>query len=104
MYSELNSLKLNNTIGCCLCNSTWGNFYADIDGEHLFFCCKICAKAFQNMIEKIKKLTHWRIIDSIVITGGTRGRSCLVSSRSEKLSFNVAFDSNGNISYLSILQ
>jgi hypothetical protein len=84
--------------GCAICGSTWGDYWREIDGERMFFCCEICADEFENMLREIKKRTGWREIDEIKIEGDYRGR--VVSAKSgdgPSYKFVVRFDSKGAI-------
>ncbi len=74
--------------GCALCDATWGDYWREIEGENMFFCCSICADAFQNMIKEVKKETGWNKIDEIHIEGNfSKGRTCWASSNGERIEF-----------------
>ena len=74
--------------GCALCDATWGNYWREIEGERMFFCCSICADAFENMVKRVKKETGWDKIDSISIEGNySRGRDCVATNGKEKVEF-----------------
>lgn len=74
--------------GCALCDATWGNYWREIDGENIFFCCDICADAFENMVKKVKEVTGWEKIESIKIEGNySRGRNCTATSGKEKIEY-----------------
>ncbi|MEM0127822.1 MAG: TA0938 family protein [Thermoplasmatales archaeon] len=67
--------------GCALCDATWGNYWREVDGENMFFCCSICADAFENMVIEVKKKTGWKKIDELKIEGNYyAGRNCVASS------------------------
>jgi len=67
--------------GCALCDATWGNYWRVVDGEKIFFCCSICADAFENMVNEVKKIMGWKRIDEINIEGNySAGRNCFASS------------------------
>jgi hypothetical protein len=36
-----------------------GDYWEEIEGQRMFFCCDICAIEFRNMIDEIKKRTGW---------------------------------------------
>jgi len=70
-------LKTNNTEGCGLCNATWGDYWREIDGDNMFFCCNICADIFETMVKKVKETTGWEKIDYVELHGNySRGREC----------------------------
>ena len=84
--------------GCALCGSTWGDYYEEVEGERLFFCCDICAKEFKNMIKEVKVRTKWDKIDEIEIKGNFyTGRNCKVRSKGWVYSFYVRFTDEGDI-------
>ncbi|MEM0130336.1 MAG: TA0938 family protein [Thermoplasmatales archaeon] len=67
--------------GCALCNGTWGNYWRNIEGENTFFCCSICADAFENMVREVKKRTGWTEISEVRIEGNYyTGRNCIALS------------------------
>ena len=83
--------------GCVICDATWGNYWAEIDGQRMFFCCDICANEFRNMVDEVKHRAGWKTIDEVKMTGDYRGRNCTALSGDSKYSFYVRFDANGNI-------
>ncbi|AWR98071.1 hypothetical protein DFR86_11350 [Acidianus sulfidivorans JP7] len=84
--------------GCGICGSTWGSYYANIDGDKIFFCCDICAKEFSNMIEEVKRRTDWKKVDEIDIKGNwSKGRHVMAKSGVERFDFYITFDEDGNI-------
>jgi len=83
--------------GCAICNSTWGNLWAEVDGERLFFCCAICEVQYRGLIERIKKETGWSHLTSLDIAGDRRGRTCDVSSDGQHARFVFAFNSEGQL-------
>ncbi|AWR98573.1 TA0938 family protein [Metallosphaera hakonensis] len=85
--------------GCALCGGTWGNWYQEVDGERLFFCCDICAKEFVNMIDKVKEITGWKKVDELVIEGDYyRGRNCEAKSGGKSLRYYVKFGEDAEVS------
>jgi hypothetical protein len=83
--------------GCAICNSTWGNVWAEIEGERMFFCCDLCVVQFRNLVQRIRRETGWGRIDSIVIAGDRRGRTCAAASGGARSGFEFAFNSDGEI-------
>jgi hypothetical protein len=84
--------------GCALCGSTWGDYYEEIDGQRLFFCCDVCALEFKNMISEVKKRTGWNRIDELVINGNYyRGRNCIARHEGKEYKFYVKFGDEGEI-------
>jgi len=97
--------------GCAICQATWGDYWEEIEGQRMFFCCDICAIEFKNMVNEVKKRTGWKTLDEIKMTGNYRGRECmaLYGGRREctalhhgnKYSFSIRFDSKGEIDAFS---
>lgn len=86
-----------NLEGCAICGSTWGNYWGEVDGEKMFFCCDICYFQFRNMVEEVKRRNSWKKIDSLEIEGDYRGRVCIAKSADKSYRFHVTFKSNGNL-------
>lgn len=78
---------------CALCESEWGNHWEEIDGQRMFFCCWICARAFDNMVQEVKRRTGWRVVDEIKIVGDYRGRQCTALSGAGSFHFQIRFNS-----------
>jgi hypothetical protein len=89
-------LKRNYT-GCAICDSTWGNVWADVEGERMFFCCEVCVTQFRRLVDRVKQETGWSTIDSLDIAGDRRGRSCTASSGGQSLRFFIAFTPQGEV-------
>lgn len=83
--------------GCALCGSTWGNYWAEIEGQRMFFCCSICAVQFQNMVHEVKQKTGWKTIGQLETRGDYSGRNCTAFYRGESYRFFIKFDSRGEI-------
>lgn len=82
--------------GCALCDATWGEYWREIEGENMFFCCNICADAYENMVKAVKAHTKWDTIDTVEISGNYRtGRECVATRGSE--SFKYFFRHNNGI-------
>ncbi len=87
--------------GCVICGATWGNYWREIEGQRMFFCCEICAAEFQNMIAEVKRRTGWEGLDEINIEGDQRGRNCIAISGSKRYPFFIRFNSDGQIQKFS---
>jgi len=83
--------------GCAICEATWGDYWEEVDGQRMFFCCEVCATEFKNMISEVKKRTGWKTLDEIKMNGNYRGRDCTAFSAGKKFSFFIRFDSKGGI-------
>ena len=83
--------------GCALCESTWGDYWADVEGQRMFFCCSICEVEFRNMVNEVKHRAGWKSLDEIKMTGDYRGRECTAFSGSRSFRFFIRFDSEGKI-------
>lgn len=93
-------MKTNNTEGCGLCNATWGEYYRDIDGDRMFFCCNICADIFETMVEKVKKATGWKSIDYVELVGNySSGRECV--AKSDDKEFKYYFRTYGDGTFIT---
>ena len=67
-----------NYSGCALCDATWGDYHRTVEGTNFFFCCSICADAFENMVKEVKKVSGWSCVDSVEISGNySNGRNCV---------------------------
>jgi hypothetical protein len=83
--------------GCALCDATWGEYWREIEGQNMFFCCNICADAYENMVREVKKRTGWNTIDSISISGNGRiGRDCVATGEGKEYRYFFKHD-NGNL-------
>ncbi len=87
--------------GCVICGATWGNYWREIQGQRMFFCCEICAVEFQNMIDEVKRRTGWKSVEEIKIEGDQRGRNCIAISGSKRYPFFIRFNSQGAIQAFS---
>lgn len=81
--------------GCAICNSTWGNVWAEVEGERTFFCCDLCLLQFRNLVDRIKAVEGWSRIDALEISGDRQGRWCHASSGDARARFAFAFNSEG---------
>ncbi|MGI0131454.1 MAG: TA0938 family protein [Thermoplasmata archaeon] len=89
-------MKRNYT-GCALCDSTWGNVWAEVAGERLFFCCELCALQFRRLFGRIEQETGGAPIESLEIRGDRRGRTCLATSGAGSVRVFVTFNSDGEL-------
>jgi hypothetical protein len=83
--------------GCAICGATWGNHWAEVESQRMFFCCKICETEFRNMIDQVKARTGWGAIDEIKIQGDQRSRLCTAFSGNNAYKFTISFNSQGGI-------
>jgi YHS domain-containing protein len=83
--------------GCAICESTWGNYWAEVEGQKMFFCCEICETEFRNMIEEVKHRTGWKTIDEVKIKGDQKGRDCAALSGKQTYRYFIRFNSRGEI-------
>lgn len=89
-------MKTNNTEGCGLCNATWGEYWREIDGDNMYFCCNICADIFETMVEKVKESTGWKKIDYVELKGNySNGRDCEAMNAGESFKYYFRTYSNG---------
>jgi len=86
-----------NYSGCAICDSTWGDVYAEIDGERMFFCCDLCVTQFRAMVARVKSETGWPRLDSLEIAGGRRGRTCTATFGPDRFEFVVVFGPEGDL-------
>jgi hypothetical protein len=83
--------------GCAICGATWGDHWADVEGQRMFFCCEICETEFRNMIQEVKRRTGWKTIDEIKLEGDQRERECTALASNRAYRFMIGFDSRGAI-------
>ncbi|ARD84742.1 MULTISPECIES: TA0938 family protein [Ferroplasma] len=91
-------MKTNNTEGCALCNATWGEYYREIEGENMFFCCNICADILEGMVNKVKDETGWNKIDYLELHGNySSGRTCTAKSGNEEFKYYYRTYGDGRV-------
>ena len=90
-------MELNFREGCAICGATWGDYWEDVEGQRMFFCCEVCAAQFKSLVSRIKESTGWKSIDGISIQGDFRGRVVTAGSKNDSQKFYVAFDSKGAV-------
>ena len=83
--------------GCAICGATWGDYWAEVEGQRMFFCCEICEIEFRNMIEEVKRRTGWTTIDEIKLQGDQRERECTALAGGRSYRFAIGFNSQGAI-------
>jgi hypothetical protein len=90
------------TVGCAICGSTWGDYWEEIEGDSLFFCCDLCAKEFKSLLHGVReKIGENAEIKEIEIQGDYRGRRVKVRTpQGLARTFLVRFDSSGGIQTL----
>ncbi len=86
-----------NYTGCAICDSTWGDVWAEVEGERLFFCCGICVTQFRHLVDRIKASTGWPTVDAIEISGDRRGRRCVAAHGADRFGCFVAFNADGDV-------
>lgn len=84
-----------NYSGCAICDSTWGDVWEEVEGERVFFCCRLCAQQFRALVDAVKSRTGWPAIETLEIAGDRRGRSCRATSGGETFAASFAFTSEG---------
>ncbi|MEM3852106.1 MAG: TA0938 family protein [Methanomassiliicoccales archaeon] len=91
-------MEVNNKRGCSLCDATWGDYRAVVEGEERRFCCSTCAAAFAEMISAVKNRNGWSSIDKLEIKGNnTTGRKCTAVSGKSTFNFYIKFNDDGTI-------
>ncbi len=100
MIVIVNGRKLGSKeTGCALCGATWGEYYEEVDGERLFFCCDLCAKGFRSIVNEAKRRRNWDHVDEVVINGNfSMGRNCTLKGGGEEYRFYVKFNDDAEIS------
>jgi putative zinc binding protein len=83
--------------GCALCEATWGDYWAEVEGQRMFFCCSVCWVQFRNMVSEVKRRTGWAMVDEIKMMGDYRGRECAALSGDKAYRFFIRFDPRGEI-------
>ncbi|MFZ1023587.1 MAG: TA0938 family protein [Thermoplasmata archaeon] len=87
----------HNYEGCAICDSTWGDVWAEVEGERTFFCCEVCAVQFQGLVDRVKAETGWTRIDQLTLAGDRRGRTGEAMVSGERFHFFIAFNPEGAI-------
>lgn len=83
--------------GCALCGATWGDYWEEVEGKNLFFCCDVCAKQYKGIIGEAKRRKGWPSVDAVDLQGDFRGRLCTVRSGPESYRFLISFFDDGEI-------
>jgi hypothetical protein len=83
--------------GCVTCGATWGDYWREIDGQRMFFCCSVCADEFSQLVVKVKRETGWTTVDEIRMEGNYRGRKCVAVHGLQSFGFLVSFNDAGVI-------
>ncbi|QKR00652.1 TA0938 family protein [Metallosphaera tengchongensis] len=84
--------------GCALCGGTWGSYYEDVEDQSMFFCCDLCAKAFINTVNEVKKRTGWDHLDQLELKGNYyTGRTCVARREGKEYKFYVKFNDEADI-------
>lgn len=91
-------MEINYKNGCALCDATWGEYWDDIGGQRMVFCCDTCATAFRNMVDAVKNKNGWETLDKIVIAGNnTTGRKCTATAGGSGFRYYIKFNNDGSI-------
>ena len=85
--------------GCALCGSSWGNWWEEAEGKRLFFCCSICAVAYQDAIRHVKRLTGWPRVDRLYLEDvrGNEGEGWARDGHGERVTFWLTGEDSGQI-------
>jgi Ta0938 len=83
--------------GCALCGATWGDYWVDVDGKKLFFCCDVCATDYRTILAEAKKRKGWASVDNLEMEGDRRGRTCTVTFGRESYRFMISFFDDGRL-------
>lgn len=89
--------------GCALCGATWGDYWEEVDGSRLFFCCDVCAKQYRGIVGEAKRRKGWPTVDEIKMQGDFRGRVCIVRHGPETYTFLISFFEDGEVRTFSEL-
>lgn len=90
-WNERRSMKVPEG-ACAFCHSEWGDYWAEVDGQRMFFCCWICARAFDRMVQAVKGRTGWAEVDEIHLRGDYRGREGRAIHGEDTYRFQVKFN------------
>lgn len=83
--------------GCALCGATWGDYWEDVEGKRLFFCCDVCAKQYRGITGEAKRRRGWSTVDTLEMQGDFRGRVCTARSGADSFRFLISFFDDGDI-------
>ena len=83
--------------GCVICGATWGDYWREVEGQRMFFCCSVCADEFGNLVEGVKRETGWNSIDEVKMQGSYRGRTCVATRGSGSYRFFISFNDDGTV-------
>jgi hypothetical protein len=83
--------------GCVTCGATWGDYWEEVGGQRMFFCCDVCAAEFKNLVKGVKDRTGWNEIDEIQMEGSYRGRLCSARRLDGSYEFFVRFGDDGGV-------
>ena len=83
--------------GCRLCGSTWGDWWADVEGREEFFCCELCAIQWTGLLAEIRRRTGWPDAGRVELTGDRWGRRGRATRENASLPFTVVFRADGTV-------
>ena len=92
-------MKVNYS-GCALCDSTWGEYYENVEGSKLFFCCQQCALLYKEIISHIKNFYHITNIQSLELHGNPRERIFKVNCEKTFFTGKIQFLNGRIINFL----
>ncbi|GGM68993.1 hypothetical protein GCM10007108_03920 [Thermogymnomonas acidicola] len=91
-------METNNKNGCQLCDATWGEYWREIEGQNMYFCCNLCADAFENIVNEVKRRTGWSTIEYLELHGNyIKGRECVARNMGQIFRFYVRTYSDGRL-------
>lgn len=90
--------------GCALCGSSWGNYWRETEGANRFFCCSLCADAWESAAAKVKEKTGWPRLDFLFIDD-SRGNEGDGRARCDgkEVRFSLAGTDDGTITRLDLV-
>lgn len=88
--------------GCALCDSTWGDYYENVEGSKLFFCCHQCALLYKEIISHIKNYYHITDIQNLELHGNPRERIFTLNSDNMFFRGKIQFLNGKLINFLDL--
>jgi hypothetical protein len=89
--------------GCALCGSSWGNWWEEVEGRRLFFCCSLCAAAYKGAVRHVELATGWDRVDSLFLDD-VRGNEADGHARrgDQRVRFWLTGEDDGTITKLEL--
>jgi acetyl esterase len=91
------------TEGCPLCGSTWGDWWADVQGQRRFFCCELCARQWLALLAEVRRHTGWARVDAVDVEGNRWGRTCIARGAGADFHCFVVFTPEGELRRFEVL-